>query len=199
MEGNNKYNPFIPIADNLSGALFIFLFLFVVLAILPKFQAQFQEKKTMENIKKDFRKYENNGYITVSVKENSIMIHDVDFSLGSSCVKPDYLDVINNIASKIKQILDKNKNLTILIDGHSDANKITVPVVKSCGGFFTNNMQLSTLRAMEVRNIIINRIGKSYESRIGVAGYGDTRLLDKNNPYSPKNRYVNIKFVWRAL
>ena len=66
------------------------------------------------------------------------------------------------------------------------------------GGYFENNIQLSTLRAANVREALLNDMGKEYSNRIGVAGYGETRLKNKVDPLSAENRRIEIRILWNG-
>ena len=63
---------------------------------------------------------------------------------------------------------------------------------------FEDNIQLSTLRAANVRKELLASMGKEYANRIGVAGYGDTRLKNTEQPVSPDNRRIEIRLLWKG-
>lgn len=70
--------------------------------------------------------------------------------------------------------------------------------VRNKGGYFDNNIQLSTLRASNVRDALFNNVGSEYADRIGVAGYGETHLKNKYNPFAEENRRIEIRILWKG-
>ena len=74
----------------------------------------------------------------------------------------------------------------------------TIDCIFHCIGYFENNIQLSTLRAANVREALLNDMGKEYSNRIGVAGYGETRLKNKVDPLSAENRRIEIRILWNG-
>lgn len=77
-------------------------------------------------------------------------------------------------------ILKKQKNIQIEVDGHTDAS-----------GNAKTNQWISAERAKSVKNYLGSR-GLNPKSIIA-KGFGETRLLLKNKPYSAVNRRVEIK------
>jgi len=77
-------------------------------------------------------------------------------------------------------ILTSDSNIKISLEGHTDVS-----------GTDSYNQELSMKRAESVRNYLVSK----YEiapTRINITGYGYDRLLDQNDPYSKKNRRVEV-------
>ena len=86
--------------------------------------------------------------------------------------------------------------MELLIEGHTDPAMIHTVVNR--GGYFADNIQLSTLRAANVRRELLASMGTEYANRIGVAGYGDTRLKNIEQPLSAENRRIEIRILWKG-
>jgi flagellar motor protein MotB len=79
----------------------------------------------------------------------------------------------------------------VVIEGHTD----NIPIRRSPGKRYLDNMELSFLRAKAVASILVKN-GISPE-RISVVGYGDSRPIDSNETVSGRinNRRVEVKLT----
>jgi flagellar motor protein MotB len=79
----------------------------------------------------------------------------------------------------------------VVIEGHTD----NMPISRSPGKRYIDNMELSFLRAKAVASILVNN-GIAPE-RISVVGYGDSRPIDSNETAMGRinNRRVEIKLT----
>ncbi|MGY0216861.1 flagellar motor protein MotB [Endozoicomonadaceae bacterium StTr2] len=98
---------------------------------------------------------------------------------GSSTLEPYFEDFLLSLAPYIQ----KSKR-AVIIRGHADARPF-----RSQNG--RDNWDLSSERAQAARRTLV--FGGVSEDRIlSVAGMGDNNLLDKEDPYSPINRRIEI-------
>lgn len=84
---------------------------------------------------------------------------------------------------------------TLLIEGHTDSRPIR-------GGRFRDNLELSAARASEVLRMLtacepdlaafVNEAGRPVAS---VSGYAATRPVDLANPFSDRNRRIDLRFI----
>lgn len=99
-------------------------------------------------------------------------------------------ELINDILAVVPEI-QRFPDDRVLIEGHTDNQ----PVRPSAGSRYTDNMELSFLRAKAVADILVKN-GISLD-RISVTGYGDARPAASNDTYEGrlKNRRVEIKLT----
>ncbi len=98
---------------------------------------------------------------------------------GSAQLEPYYEDVLLSLAPFLNRT-----GRAVMIRGHADASQFN-----SNRG--RDNWDLSFDRAQAARKTLI--FGGLAENRIlNVSGLGDHTLLDKENPYSPSNRRIEI-------
>ena len=150
----------------------------------------------MEQISETLIEYQQNNQILVNTDTGVLEFTDATFSSGSAVVNPATAGIVQKLAGTLKIYMDNNPAMEILIEGHTDP--AVVGSVRNAGGYFANNIQLSALRAANVRETLLSVLGKDYSSRIGVAGYGDTRLKDPAKPLSPENRRVELRILWNG-
>ncbi|KAF0151680.1 MAG: Chemotaxis protein MotB [Ignavibacteria bacterium] len=106
--------------------------------------------------------------------------NDIFFELGTSQLKPDARKLIGKIGAEISKMPNK-----IVVEGHTDARQF-----KNIGTGFTN-FELSADRALSAKRALV--YGGMMEKQIDeVVGYADTRLRDKNDPFSFVNRRISI-------
>jgi chemotaxis protein MotB len=120
----------------------------------------------------------------------------VTFESGSALLAPATKSAVRDLAAKLKRYMDENNRMEILIEGHTDPAAIKQVINR--GGYFSDNIQLSTLRAANVRAELLTHLGTEYAKRIGVAGYGETRLRNTQYPLSPENRRIEIRILWNG-
>lgn len=106
--------------------------------------------------------------------------NDLFFEIGTSELKKNAKKLIEKIGSEIAKLPNK-----IIVEGHTDARKFN-----NNGTGFTN-FELSSERALAAKRALV--LGGLSEKQIDeIHGYADTRLRDKNNPYSFINRRISI-------
>lgn len=190
----SKRNPWISIADLLSSVVLVLLLLFIMASIAPKYTQEHQRRSMMENINTALTDYENKGQLKVHIDTGILEFTSVTFPSGSAKLGNDTDILVKEIAVRLTQYMTKNPTMEILIEGHTDP--AVVGSVRNVGGYYENNIQLSTLRAANVRNSLLKYMGKDYANRIGVAGYGATRLKNTKDPLSAENRRIEIRILW---
>jgi outer membrane protein OmpA-like peptidoglycan-associated protein len=99
--------------------------------------------------------------------------HGILFDTDSDKIKPESAPVIKQIASG----LEKNPNLKLLIEGHTDSV-----------GDAAHNMDLSKRRAEAVRSVLIGQFNVD-ASRLSATGLGSTKPVDSND--TPQGRAQN--------
>lgn len=186
-------NPWISIADLLSSIVLVLLLLFVLSAIAPKYSQEAQRQKMMTDINNSLLDYEERGQLRINQNEGILEFTAVTFSKGSAEISTSAKPLISDIAVHLKQYMTEHPSMEVLIEGHTDPSRVTNVV--NDGGYYENNIQLSTLRAANVRSELLQRMGDDFAKRIGVAGYGSTRLKNKEDPLSAENRRIEIRLL----
>jgi len=189
-----KRNPWISIADLLSSVVLVVLLLFVMAAIAPKYSAEMQRNRIMNQFNTDLNDYESRGQLRVYVDKSMLEFTSVTFDQGSALLNKNTNALVKDLSGKLNQYMKEHPKMEILIEGHTDP--ATVKSVSNVGGYYANNIQLSSLRAANVRSALLKYMDKGMENRIGVAGYGETRLKDKKNRFSAENRRIEIRILW---
>lgn len=191
-----RNNPWISISDLLSSVVLILLLMFVLAAILPQYTQEAQKKEMMNRISTALQEYQERGQVKVNLDSGILEFTSVTFSSGSAELSVEALAAVKDFSTQLKEYMVENPKMEVLIEGHTDPSP--VEQVRNKGGYFENNVQLSTLRAANVRTALLNNIGQEYAQRIGVAGYGETRLKNKENPLSEENRRIEIRILWNG-
>ena len=191
-----KRNYWVSIADLLSGVVLILLLMFVLASILPQYTQEANRREMMEKIDAALIEYINSGQIKVDVESGILEFTAITFPSGSAQLTPATIAAVKDFSSQLKEYMTMNQEMEILIEGHTDP--AAVNQVVNSGGYFDNNVQLSTLRAANFRTELLKNIGQEYADKIGVAGYGETRLKNKNNPLSEENRRIEIRILWNS-
>lgn len=123
----------------------------------------------------------------VSEKERIVInINDsISFGSGSAELKDEVLPTLDKIANVLRNYPDHR----IIVEGHSDSDRIV-----SSG--FASNQDLSEARAQSVLDYLVIR-SRLNESNFSVRGYGDTRPIAPNDTEQNKalNRRVDIIVV----
>lgn len=117
-----------------------------------------------------------NGRIYVSM-ENKLL-----FPSGSAAVDAQGRDAI----SKLAKAIEGEKDLSILVEGHTDTDKITT------GGAYKDNWDLSVARATSVVRIM-QESSKTDPVRITAAGRGEYVPVDPND--KAKNRRIEVVLI----
>ncbi|SDU02536.1 OmpA family protein [Verrucomicrobium sp. GAS474] len=145
--------------------------------------------------------------IVIQVDEERGVLHlpnELLFDVGQAVLKPKGEDVIRQVSTIIKTIL-QNSPVTsrldsIYIEGHTDNQPIHTPE-------FPDNWYLSTARALTTYRTIIATepdLGKLLSSHdqslLGISGYGEYRPIGDNNAEDGRklNRRIDIRFVLAA-
>ena len=189
-----KRNPWISIADLLSSVVLVVLLLFVMAALAPKYSIEMQRLKMMSQFNTDLNDYALKGQLKVYVDKSILEFTSVTFDQGSAKLNDNTNALVEDIAVKLKQYMSEHPSMEILIEGHTDPMPVTA--LRNVGGYYENNIQLSSLRAANVRKALLKHMGNDYAKRIGVAGYGETRLKNFKDKYSAENRRIEIRILW---
>ena len=189
-------SPWISISDMLSGVVLILLLLFVMATIIPQYSAETEKQEMMNQINQALQTYQEAGQIKVHIDTGMLEFTSVTFDSGSAVLTPNAMNAVKDLSANLKAHMDKHERMEVLIEGHTDPAAINN--VMNRGGYFSDNIQLSTLRAANVRAVLLGYLGKEYSGRIGVAGYGETRLKNTVNPLSAENRRIEIRILWNG-
>ena len=192
----HKTNPWVSIADLLSSVVLILLLLYVMASIVPKFTQEAKQNDMMKQLQDALTEYEDKGQLQVHIDTGTLEFTSITFESGSAEVTGDTKKLITDLAQKVKLYMDTQEKMEILVEGHTDP--AVIHDVLNRGGYFADNVQLSTLRAANVRKEMLANMGTQYAQRIGVSGYGDTRLKNKDNPLSAENRRIEIRILWNG-
>lgn len=191
-----KRNPWISTTDLFSSVVLVVLLLFVMAEIIPKFTQEAQRRDMMEKIETALTVYEQQGQVKVHTETGMLEFTSVTFDSGSAELTPKTKLLVKDLSENLIGYMAENPMLELLIEGHTDPAAIHAVINR--GGYFEDNIQLSTLRAANVRKELLASMGKEYANRIGVAGYGDTRLKNTEQPVSPDNRRIEIRLLWKG-
>ena len=191
-----RNNPWISISDLLSSVVLILLLMFVLAAVLPQYSQEAQKREMMSKIGAALQEYQERGQVQVHLDTGMLEFTSVTFSSGSAELSGAALAAIKDFSAQLKNYMLENPKMEVLIEGHTDPAAVSKVINK--GGYFENNVQLSTLRAANVRSALLSNIGLEYAQRIGVAGYGETRLKNTDNPLSAENRRIEIRILWNG-
>lgn len=191
-----KSNPWVSISDLLSSALLIILLMFVLASILPQYTQEAQRHEMMGQIDANLKEYQEKGQVYVHVDTGVLEFTSVTFPSGSASLTPEAAKAIADFSGQLKAYMNSHPQMEILVEGHTDPAFVSSVVNR--GGYFADNIQLSTLRASNVRTALLNNLGQEYAGRIGAAGYGETRLKNKEKPLSPENRRIEIRILWNG-
>ena len=191
-----KRNPWISITDLFSSVVLVVLLLFVMAAIVPKFTQEAQRREMMEKIESALTVYEEQGQVKVHSETGMLEFTSVTFDSGSAELTPETKLLVKDLSANLTGYMAENPMMELLIEGHTDPAMIHMVVNR--GGYFADNIQLSTLRAANVRRELLASMGTEYANRIGVAGYGDTRLKNIEQPLSAENRRIEIRILWKG-
>ncbi len=105
----------------------------------------------------------------------------VEFELGSATLTPEAMSVLDQLGQALSS--DTLSPYDFRISGHTDAT-----------GPETINQQLSEQRALAVEAYLSANYGIE-RGRLSTVGMGESALLDASNPFSARNRRVEITNV----
>lgn len=206
----DKSNEWISVADLMSGVMAVVMLLLVV-SVVQKAQADIKHKREEERVEETRKKsvfqiltdiktetddHSVSDLIKFNFLEGRMTLDDGLFDKGSACVPSQIFDAFNNIHSILERFLTDNKSALIYIEGHTDSLKVNHPVTnyKKYCTVYDDNFTLSAARAREARNLLVSNLNSKQSSRIIVAGYGDSRLIEGIEPEDGRNRRVEIRF-----
>lgn len=191
-----KRNPWISIADLLSSVVLVVLLLFVMAAIAPKYSEEMARNRIMSRFNDDLAGYESTGQLRIYVDKSILEFTSVTFDQGSAKLSKNTNALVKDLAKNLKKTMEEHPKMEVLIEGHTDP--MPVAKVSNVGGYYENNIQLSSLRAANVREELLKAMGSSFAKRIGVAGYGETRLKNTKDKFSAENRRIEIRILWKG-
>ncbi len=149
------------------------------------------QDKNLRNLKESLSKalfeFEGKG-LTVEQKNGKVYVsmeNKLLFPSGSWTVSNEGKNAVQQLA----QVLAKNDDISILIEGHTDNDKI----VGNLGGGITNNWDLSTKRATAIVNIIEQTSGID-KKNLTAAGRSEFAPIASNNNSDgkAKNRRIEV-------
>ncbi|QCY10196.1 flagellar motor protein MotB [Pseudomonas sp. MPC6] len=149
--------------------------------LLQELQSKVNENPQLHKFKDQiqFEIIANGLRIQVMDAENRPM-----FDSGSARLKPYFEDILLAMADTIKAVPNK-----ISISGHTDATPYS-----GTGDF--GNWELSANRANAARRALV--AGSYPESQVArVVGYASSALFDRDNPFNPVNRRIDIVVLTR--
>lgn len=144
--------------------------------VLQELQNKVEENPELQRFK---------DQILFEITQDGLRIQIVDaenrpmFALGSANLQPYFEDILLAMADTIRAVPNK-----ISISGHTDAK----PFVGR-GDF--GNWELSANRANAARRALIAG-GYADEQVARVVGYASSALFDRNDPFNPVNRRIDI-------
>lgn len=161
--------------------------------------AAIKENKQLESLKKEledkinsdpeFKKFHSQLNMELTKDGLRVELRDVEnrpmFDQGSDHLKPDTKKVIELLGKELNSLPNQ-----LLIIGHTDAKAYT-------GKKDYSNWELSAERANMTRRVLVAG-GLDDNKVLRVEGVADRNPLDKNDPYSPINRRIDIMILKKA-
>lgn len=144
-------------------------------------------KKLKETLSKSLKAFEGKG-LTVTEKDGKVYVsmeNKLLFNSGSYAVNEEGKKVVDLVG----KVLGDNPDLSVLIEGHTDNDKIT----GTLAGGIENNWDLSTKRATSIVNILITN-PKVNKANLTAAGRSEFAPLLSNDSSEgkAKNRRIEI-------
>lgn len=118
------------------------------------------------------------GDIVETLSHSNFIDLKVEFEFDSSKLLPEARKTLDTLARAFSS--DQLMGLNFTLEGHTDAV-----------GTDEYNQELSERRAAVVKTYLINMLGMD-KNKLTSAGYGESQLLDTENPYSGVNRRVRV-------
>ena len=202
-----KANPVVSISDLMAGvtaAVMLLLVVAVFQSAIVQADNEAKKKQGVENAIAEIKNSLAEKTEGVIVSDSVITLADYSFERGSACLNEDVEAVLKNtIAPILAKKLKEYPNISIQIEGHSDAakvGKISTNIQKSCA-LFDDNYSLSAGRAREARKAVLNAVqdDPSISRRIAVVGFGPDRLINPKKPMAAENRRVEIRLISRGI
>lgn len=142
-----------------------------------------QELQTKVDENPELQKFKDQILFEITQDGLRIQIMDAEnrpmFDLGSARLQPYFEDILLILAETIKAVPNK-----ISVSGHTDAKPFA-----GSGEF--GNWELSSNRANAARRTLITG-GYPDEQVARVVGYASSALFDRNDPFNPVNRRIDI-------
>lgn len=144
-------------------------------------------KKLKETLSKALNAFEGKG-LTVEQKNGKVYVsmeNKLLFQTGSWAVGSEG----RNAVVEVGKVLAQNPDITVLIEGHTDNDKI----LGNIGGGIENNWDLSTKRATAIVNILGENVGIQ-KKNLTAAGRGEfSPIMSNDTPEGKaKNRRIEI-------
>ena len=129
----------------------------------------------------------NSDELTMEIRDGKVYVSMSDkllFKSGSPTVEPKGVEALKVLAD----VLNKNPDIQILVEGHTD----NVPISNI---FFSSNWELSAIRATSVLEVFSR--GGVGDKRLSATGFGSSRPLASNAATEGKaaNRRVSIMIL----
>lgn len=205
----DKPSEWVAIADLMSGVMAVVMLLLVV-SVLQKSAAEAQQRlekssgyeaqrkavlNVMQGIRSTLERQGAASLVSFDLGALKMTLPDRLFSRSSACIPAQERSRFTAITSSIQELLEKNPDITIYVDGHTDNVAVSKPVTdfqKFCT-VYDDNYTLSAARAREVRKLVAGSLPPQLSRRVIVAGYGDSRPLPGAALDSASNRRVEIR------
>jgi len=164
--------------------------------LVPKFkQDEYIAMQTMEALGEELKKalegklkgLENQVEIEVDGNQTVIRLQGgATFDSGKARIRPRLIPVLEEIGYRLK-----GSQGDIIIAGHTD----NVPIF---GGPYETNLKLSTARAAEVAEFMIDRVGIAPE-RISTMGFGEYRPAYTNDTTEGREKNRRVEIILTAM
>jgi chemotaxis protein MotB len=145
-------------------------------------------KKLKETLMKSLKAFDGKG-LTVHEKDGKVYVsmeNKLLFQTGSWAVNAEGKTAVVEVG----KVLAQNPDLSILIEGHTDDDKIT----GNLGGGIENNWDLSTKRATAIVNILSENKGVNKQN-LTAAGRGEFAPLMSNDSPEGKSKNRRIEII----
>lgn len=145
-------------------------------------------KKLKETLTKSLKAFDGKG-LTVHEKDGKVYVsmeNKLLFQTGSWAVNAEGKTAVVEVG----KVLAQNPDLSILIEGHTDDDKIT----GNLGGGIENNWDLSTKRATAIVNILSENKGVNKQN-LTAAGRGEFAPLMSNDTPEGKSKNRRIEII----
>ncbi len=145
-------------------------------------------KKLKETLMKSLKAFDGKG-LTVHEKDGKVYVsmeNKLLFQTGSWAVNSEGKTAVVEVG----KVLAQNPDLSVLIEGHTDDDKIT----GNLGGGIENNWDLSTKRATAIVNILSENKGVNKQN-LTAAGRGEFAPLMSNNTPEGKSKNRRIEII----
>ena len=157
-------------------------------------QAEARRASQFATVSASIEAAESAGLLVVDTDRREVRLLDASFLSGSACLSPAARAAMTLIREPVLRSMREDLGLSVYVEGHTDPVPV-LTLMRACG-VFENNTQLSTLRATNVREMLVGGEPASLRARMPVTGWGADRLLNMKTPTSPENRRVVLRWVY---